>query len=257
MPRPRVVLSLLFVLLVAAVAVRPAVVVVGSGHPAAEPTTPTPNWLPADKQGFGTSRTLASKVWFTLEGGELSEVYYPTLYTPSFRDLQFSVDGVNERDGAVHRAALVDPSSLTYRQVNTDQHHRWRLTKTYVTDPRRPTVLVEVQFKSLDGRRHRVSMLANAAPSNQTDTAPGSCSPSGVLASDAQMAIALAARPKLGRATCTSQAGIVSAVIPTRLTGRRGHSQLTLALSFARDGAGALSAAHATLRAGWIRTALP
>src|SRR5579884_2196159 len=55
-------------------------------------TPPKPNWLPADKQGFGTSRTLASKVWFTLQGGSLSEVYYPTLDTPSFRDLQFSVD---------------------------------------------------------------------------------------------------------------------------------------------------------------------
>jgi glucoamylase len=30
-------------------------------------------------------------VWFTLEGGELSEVYYPRLDTPSFRDLQFVV----------------------------------------------------------------------------------------------------------------------------------------------------------------------
>jgi glucoamylase len=255
MPRPRIVLSLLFVLLVAAVAVRPAVLVVGSSRPAAQPTTPTPNWLPADKQGFGTSRTLASKVWFTLEGGELSEVYYPTLDTPSFRDLQFSVDGVSERDGTVHRVSLLDPSSLTYRQVNTDDHHRWRLTKTYVTDPSRSTVLANVQFQSLDGRHHRVSMLANAAPSNQTDTTLGSCTRSGVLASDAQMAIAVAARPALGRPTCTTQAGIVSAVIPTHLTGRRGHTQLIFALGFAREGSAALSAAHASLRAGWIRTA--
>ena len=64
-----------------------------SSRRAATSTIPTPNWLPADKQGFGTSRTLASKVWFTLEGGSLSEVYYPTLDTPSFRDLQFVVDG--------------------------------------------------------------------------------------------------------------------------------------------------------------------
>src|SRR5947209_6326060 len=142
MPRPRVVLSLLFALLVAAVAVRPAVVVVGSGHPAAEPTTPTPNWLPADKQGFGTSRTLASKVWFTLEGGSLSEVYYPRLDTPSFRDLEFVVDGVNERGGTVQRASLTDPSSLTYDQINTDKSRGWRLIKTYVADPRRSSVLV-------------------------------------------------------------------------------------------------------------------
>src|ERR1700742_5114273 len=59
------------------------------------------DWAPADKHGFGTSKTLASKVWFTLEGGELSEVYYPTLDTPSFRDLQFAVDGVPERGTTV------------------------------------------------------------------------------------------------------------------------------------------------------------
>src|SRR5581483_8120044 len=58
---------------------------------AAAPTAPKPDWLPADKQGFGTAASRASKVWFTLEGGELSEVYYPRLDTPSFRDLQFVV----------------------------------------------------------------------------------------------------------------------------------------------------------------------
>jgi glucoamylase len=91
MPRPRIVIALLFLLVIAVLGHRPRIVVV-SAHRAAQ-TTPTPNWLPADKQGFGTSRTRASKVWFTLEGGELSEVYYPTLDTPSFRDLQFAVDG--------------------------------------------------------------------------------------------------------------------------------------------------------------------
>jgi glucoamylase len=33
--------------------------------------------LPGNKSGFGTSHTTLSKVWFTLEGGRLSEVYYP------------------------------------------------------------------------------------------------------------------------------------------------------------------------------------
>src|SRR5947209_11274958 len=144
MPRPRVVLPLLLALVVTVVGLRPRVVVLGAGHRAAQSTTPKPDWLPADKQGFGTSRTPASKVWFTLEGGELSEVYYPRLDTPSFRDLQFVVDGVPERDSTSQRTALLDPRSLTYRQVNTSTSRRWRLTKTYVTDPRRSTVLIRV-----------------------------------------------------------------------------------------------------------------
>jgi hypothetical protein len=53
MPRPYVVLSLLFLLIVAVLGPRPNVVVVGTSHPAAQTaqasqTTPTPNWLPAD-----------------------------------------------------------------------------------------------------------------------------------------------------------------------------------------------------------------
>ena len=39
-------------------------------------------WAPADKHGFGTAHQLASKAWFTLRQGSLSEVYYPDLSTP-------------------------------------------------------------------------------------------------------------------------------------------------------------------------------
>ena len=48
-------------------------------------------WAPADKHGFGTAVQLASKAWFTLRRGSLSEIYYPDLSTPAFRGLQFAV----------------------------------------------------------------------------------------------------------------------------------------------------------------------
>jgi Glucodextranase, domain N len=48
-------------------------------------------WTEADKDGFGTSTETDSKVWYTLDDGELTEVYYPDLGTPSVRDLQFIV----------------------------------------------------------------------------------------------------------------------------------------------------------------------
>ena len=69
--RLRLVLALALTLL--------ALALLGGAAGAAAPASTflKPNWLPADKQGFGTSRTPASKVWFTLAGGELSEVYYP------------------------------------------------------------------------------------------------------------------------------------------------------------------------------------
>jgi glucoamylase len=45
-------------------------------------------WTAADKHGFGTSTTTQSKVWYTLGQGQLTEVYYPQLDTPSVRNLE-------------------------------------------------------------------------------------------------------------------------------------------------------------------------
>src|ERR1700748_315972 len=106
----------------------------GVGAPATRGVAPgapgaKADWAPADKHGFGTAKTLASKVWFTLESGELTEVYYPRLDTPSYRDLQFVVtDGHSfaerEQDSTVQRTTLLDPRSLTYRQVHPHKQQR-------------------------------------------------------------------------------------------------------------------------------------
>ena len=41
------------------------------------------HWPSAAKNGFGTSNTVASKVWFTLNNGVMTEVFYPTLDVPN------------------------------------------------------------------------------------------------------------------------------------------------------------------------------
>src|ERR671921_1498069 len=113
---------------------------------APKPVDPAPAvWTQADKDGFGTSTTDTSKVWYTIDDGELTEVYYPDLGTPSVRDLQFIVsDGKTfaelETDATNHQVQLVDERALVYRQVNTDKSGAYSLTKTYVTDPARSTV---------------------------------------------------------------------------------------------------------------------
>src|SRR3712207_3911455 len=114
-------------------------------------------WTEADKDGFGTSTTPHSKVWYTIDDGELTEVYYPDLGTPSVRELQFIVsDGKTfaelESEATNHQVQLVDGRALVYRQVNTDKSGAYRITKTYTTDPARSTVLVDVTFESLTGR---------------------------------------------------------------------------------------------------------
>jgi glucoamylase len=112
------------------------------------------HWPSAAKNGFGTANTLASKVWFTLNNGVMTEVYYPRLDVPNVEILQFAVstrDGSKqietEAENTIHQTELVDPTTLTYRQINTARSGAYTITKTYVTDPGRSSVLVNVIFR--------------------------------------------------------------------------------------------------------------
>jgi len=110
------------------------------------------HWPSAAKNGFGTSNTLASKVWFTLNNGVMTEVYYPRLDVPNVQALQLIVvDGSHvetESDDTTHQLEVVDKRALSFRQVNTAKSRNYTITKTYVTDPQRSTVLIEIQFAS-------------------------------------------------------------------------------------------------------------
>jgi glucoamylase len=126
------------------------------GRPGAAAT-----WTTGAKQGFGTSATTASKVWYTLSHGTLSEVYYPRVDVGNSHSLELVVtDGSTFADlesiHTEHEIELVDAEALVYRQVNTDLDGRYEITKTYYTDPERPTVLVDVTLRSLDGGRYIV-----------------------------------------------------------------------------------------------------
>jgi glucoamylase len=113
-------------------------------------TSGTSKWPTAAKNGFGTSITLGSKVWFTLANGVMTEVFYPTIDAPKVKTLQLTVhsgDRVeNEVNDTVHHLELPNPASLTFRQVNTAKSGQYTITKTYVTDPRQNSVLIDVQF---------------------------------------------------------------------------------------------------------------
>lgn len=110
------------------------------------------HWPSAGKQGVGTSNTLESKVWFTLGGGVMTEVYYPTVDVANSQELQFvvSIGGRVETEAAdaTHRIEIVNPRALSFRQTNTAKSGAWTITKTYTTDPERHTVLIDVQFRS-------------------------------------------------------------------------------------------------------------
>jgi len=111
------------------------------------------HWPSAAKNGFGTANTLASKVWFTLNNGVMTEVYYPRLDVPNVQTLQLlivSSDGKRvetEADDTAHRVEVLDPQALLFRQINTAKSGAYTITKTYVTDTQRSSVLIDVSFR--------------------------------------------------------------------------------------------------------------
>jgi glucoamylase len=237
-------------------------------------------WTRADKQGFGTAVETTSRVWYTLSRGELTEVYFPRIDTPAVRDLELVVSdgrGPAERESTATRSRveLADPRSLTYRQVNTDRQGRYRITKTYVTDPARDALLVDVRVESLDGRARQVHVLHDPALSNDGDDDRARVAGSALVAEDDRAAVALRATPALRRASVgylgesdgwrdlrrdgdldddfarADRRGNVVHVARTALTGRAGAQRMTLALGFGRTARGALTTSGAALARGF------
>src|SRR3954471_14318737 len=163
-------------------------------------------WTPADKDGYGTSTTTASKVWHTISDGELTEVFYPDLGTPSIRDTQLVVSDGSftdyERTDTSHKTEIADAKPLTYRQVNTDLDGRYRITKTYATDPARNVLLVDVTFQSLDKKKYSVYVLHDPALTNDGSDDTGTCTATEALTRDASTGSALTASPNFTTTSC-------------------------------------------------------
>jgi glucoamylase len=244
------------------------VLVLSGGVPVAQAAPPAPGypgaaatWPPGDKDGFGTAiGALDSTVWYTLEDGALSEVFAPRIDTQSSRDTQLVVtDGATfadrEDEDTDSVVELVDPRALVYRQVNTATSGRYRITKTYTTDPDRAAVLVDVRFESLDGQPYQVYVLHDVGLGLDADDDTGRSADGRLLATDGVLSSAVTAS---GGLTDTSSGylersdgwtdlsddfvlgdrwdatapGNVVQIGRTGLTGLDGGQQLTLALGF-------------------------
>jgi glucoamylase len=122
-------------------------------------------WPDAGKEGVGTAATLQSRVWFTLQGGVMTEVYYPFLDVANVQSLQFVV--VNQKTGQVEtesdnaRHEIYALNGLTFRQINLSHSGKWSISKTYITDPQRHTVLLDVSFTA----REPVALYVRYDPS--------------------------------------------------------------------------------------------
>jgi glucoamylase len=106
----------------------------------------------------GTSNTPASKVWFTLHGGALTEVYYPTVDKANVQKLELIVvhaqTGRVETETADTTSRVVPAAdSLSFTQINTARSGEYEIVKEYTIDPARDAVLVRINFRGHFKRR--------------------------------------------------------------------------------------------------------
>jgi glucoamylase len=112
----------------------------------------------ARKDCLGTARNRTSKVWYTVAGGVLSDVYYPTIDNTNVETMQYIVtDGrtftdLQTRD-MTYTVRALDPGGMACRVTATARSGRYRIVTDYLTDPDRATVLLRTRFQPLVGGR--------------------------------------------------------------------------------------------------------
>ncbi len=258
----------------------------GPGAPAA--------WTTGNKVAVGTAATKESKVWFTVAKGITTEIFYPRLDIANLQDMQFLVtDGATfadlERDATDHVVTMPDEKAFEYTVTNTDKRPKpkYRLTNTYVTDPKRDTLLIRTRFESLDGELYRLFLIINpsmagggardrawwdadhaALMSSGTESLFGAtmtivsalkvAGPSGFVAHSSgyvgaasDCSIDLRARLGLGR-QLDSTADDGNVVQCGQVGGiGRGTTTFTLALGYGHDASSALASANGSLATGF------
>jgi glucoamylase len=122
----------------------------------------------ARKDCVGTARNRSSRIWYTVAGGVLSDVYEPNVDTTNIETMQFVVtDGstftdLQTRDTTYTVSA--DPTGMVCTVTSTAKSGRYRLTTTYLTDSRRDSVAVRVRLAALQGPPDALKLYVRIDP---------------------------------------------------------------------------------------------
>jgi glucoamylase len=256
-----------FIFLLICIATAPAILggQVAPGAPGA-----TPTWTPGSKEAVGTATSTDSRVWFTLQGGILTEVYYPRLDTADVHSLEFAVsDGKHvwiESKDMLHSLSSIDDSALTYGQTSNDPAGRFQISKTYATDPHHDTLLIDVTFSGSPAYSLYVLYDPSLKNSGYGDT--GYSQGDALVAEKASIASALVSSSGLLQMTSGFAGvsdGYTDLLLHHRLTwsyaraengnviqaGKIEGVHFTLALGFGTTPAAAVDSAHASLKNGF------
>ncbi len=110
----------------------------------------------ARKDCVGTAANRTSKVWYTVAGGVLSDVYSPTVDNTNVETMQFLVtDGrtftdLQSRD-TTHTVRALDGSGMSCEVTSVARGGRYRIVADYLTDPARDAVVVRVRLSGPPG----------------------------------------------------------------------------------------------------------
>ena len=120
----------------------------------------------ARKDCVGTARSDASKVWFTVADGVLSDTYWPNVDATNVKTLQYIVsDGrsfsdLQTRDMTYQ--SFADPTGMACTVVASSSAHHYRIVTTYLADPARDAVLMRTRFEGPSSDRLYVRLDALA-----------------------------------------------------------------------------------------------
>ena len=113
----------------------------------------------ARKDCLGTARNTTSKIWYTVAGGVLSDVYAPTIDTTNVETMQYLVtDGSTFTDLQTRDTTYTvkaDPTGMICTVTSTAKSGAYRLTTTYLTDPARASVVVHTRYTPLSSAASR------------------------------------------------------------------------------------------------------
>jgi glucoamylase len=135
----------------------------------------------ARKDCVGTARNGTSKVWFTVAGGVLSDVYWPTIDATNVHTLQYLVtDGRSFTDLQTRDMTYTvenDPTGMACTVIARPMTaaHGYQITTTYLADPSRDAVLMSTSFQgpSSDQLYVRLDPLAGGTGGGGANNAGG------------------------------------------------------------------------------------
>ena len=128
-----------------------------------------PRWNRGAKLAVGTAYSTSSHVWYTLDCGCVTEVYYPTIDSPQIRDLQFLfTDGESffhdERRHFRGHVDCVSEAALGFEVTNEEKHGRYRVHKTILGDPHQDCLLIRTRLEAPPELLAKLRMYVLCAP---------------------------------------------------------------------------------------------